>query len=231
MWAVPACVARAAKESWEILVLWQPLSPKTSCKGSYSRSGPPRPKPVVDVRPCHARTPTDDRRRRWPKRAPRLTSILECLFQFSWSSSTSPTSRRDRAPRPRGRAGLAAGPAGPGRPPARRPGPRRRRATIRALEGLEPQPWTAAWGAQADRFAARARARHAPRRGATRGCRPTAPRFWAATRRPTIPSRRAVRPRPRVLHRGDALEDPPLEVVDLPFDGRSRRGSARRPST
>ncbi len=36
--------------------------------------------------------------------------------------------------------------------------PTRRRATIDALTGLDPEPWTAAWGGLADDFAARAEA-------------------------------------------------------------------------
>jgi hypothetical protein len=99
------------------------------------------------------------------------------------------------------------------------------RATIAQLEGLEPEPWTAAWGALSDRYAAAALqagtaadqrdALMQAYRGAFMGRYPT----------PNHPLKRRMYDRARELFIAAArLEDPPLQVVTVPFASRPGEG-------
>lgn len=100
------------------------------------------------------------------------------------------------------------------------------RATIDALTGLEPEPWTAAWGGLADEFAARAR---------TAEDRRTQHEMWLQAYRAAFMGRYPVPNHPRKQEQYEharefflnatALEDPPLEVIEIPFAGRPREGN------
>lgn len=97
--------------------------------------------------------------------------------------------------------------------------------TIAALEGLGPEPWTAAWGALAERSAAKARAGGSPveRRDA-----------WMQAYRASFLGRYPTPNHPLKARQYDlareyfvkatALDDPPLEVVELPFEGGPGEG-------
>lgn len=107
--------------------------------------------------------------------------------------------------------------------------PEAARATIERLTGLEPAPWTAAWGGLADDFAARARA--ATDTGSRR-------ELWAQAYQAAFLGRYPVPNDPLKQEQYDrareyflqatALEDPPLEVVETPFAGRPGEGDRIR---
>jgi hypothetical protein len=101
--------------------------------------------------------------------------------------------------------------------------------TVEALTGLDPVSWTAAWGGLADEFAARAQA-----------ATDTAEQhrnWWQAYQasflgRYPVPNHELkleqyARAREYFV-RATALEDPPLEVIELPFDGRPGDGDRLR---
>ena len=59
-------------------------------------------------------------------------------------------------------------------------------------------------------------------RSAICGCRPTGPRSWVAIRCPTTRSScEQYDARPEFFLNATALEDPPLEAIELPFEGSS----------
>src|SRR5439155_19031660 len=103
------------------------------------------------------------------------------------------------------------------------------RSTINALTGLEPEPWTEAWGGLAGDFAARAR---------STGDRATKRELWFQAYRAAFMGRYPVPNHPlkeqqyararEFFLNASALEDPPLEVVELPFSGRSGEGDRLR---
>ena len=97
--------------------------------------------------------------------------------------------------------------------------------TIERLSGLEPEPWTAAWGALAEGYAAQARAAaEATQRH----------HLWEQAYQAAFLGRYPVPNHPlkaKLYERGRgyfleaaALEQPPLEVVDVPFAGRPDEG-------
>ena len=103
------------------------------------------------------------------------------------------------------------------------------RVTIDKLEGLEPGPWTAAWGSLADECAQRAEA--AADRSEQRSW------WWQAYQAafigrypvPNHPLKARQYERARAFFaRATALEDPPLEVVELPFAGQPGDGERLR---
>ncbi|MGH2891661.1 MAG: alpha/beta hydrolase family protein [Solirubrobacteraceae bacterium] len=100
-----------------------------------------------------------------------------------------------------------------------------RRATIAQLEGLEPEPWTAAWGALADRFVADAEQTESTE--ARREALMQAYRAAFMGRYPTpshpLKERMYDRARERFIAAAQ-LEDPPLEVVTVPFAGAPGEG-------
>jgi len=106
------------------------------------------------------------------------------------------------------------------------------RATIAALTGLDPEAWTAAWGGLADTFAARARA--ATDRATQRELWFQAYRAAFIGRYPVpnhpLKQRQYERAREFFLN-ATALEDPPLEVVELPFEHSRLRFYLTRPAT
>jgi hypothetical protein len=108
------------------------------------------------------------------------------------------------------------------------PGPARE--TIEGLTGLEPEPWTAAWGALADRFAAEAEA--ATDRGVERAAWLQAYRASFVGRYPIpnhpLKQRQYERAR-EFFARATALDEPPLEIVELPFEDSRLRFYVMRP--
>jgi esterase FrsA len=106
------------------------------------------------------------------------------------------------------------------------------RRTIDGLAGLEPEPWTAAWGALADEFAARAQA--ATDRTEQRDLWFQAYRaaFMGRYPVPNHPLKQREYDRAReFFSKATALEDPPLEVVELPFEDSKLRFYLTRPAT
>jgi esterase FrsA len=100
------------------------------------------------------------------------------------------------------------------------------RETIAGLGGLEPEPWARAWGATADRFAvaAAAAADTASRREALL----QAYRFSFVGRYPVPnhPAKQRQYERARSFFlEATSLDDPPVERVTVPFDGRVGEGS------
>ena len=100
------------------------------------------------------------------------------------------------------------------------------REVVEGLEGLDPESWTSAWGSAAERFAAAAEA--ASDVGAEREAWLDAYRFAFVARYPTLnhPLKRAWYDRTREYFlRAGALDDPPLQAVTLPFEGREGEGT------
>lgn len=101
--------------------------------------------------------------------------------------------------------------------------------TIDALTGLEPEVWTAAWGGLADDYARRARAAAGT---------PAEHDLWAQAYQASFVGRYPVPNHALKLEqyarareyfgRAGALEDPPVEPVELPFEGRSGEGDRLR---
>ena len=100
------------------------------------------------------------------------------------------------------------------------------RATIESLVGIDPESWAAAWGAAAERFAA----------AAERGDDPAAKReallqaygfaFIGRYPVPNHPAKERLYDRARALFlAATSLDDPPVERVTVPFDGRDGEGS------
>jgi pimeloyl-ACP methyl ester carboxylesterase len=102
--------------------------------------------------------------------------------------------------------------------------------TIEGLTGLDPEPWTAAWGALGDDFARRARA--ARDRAEQRELWFQAYRAAFMGRYPVpnhpLKEQQYARARDFFLN-ATTLEDPPLEVVVLPFEGSALRFYVTRP--
>jgi esterase FrsA len=106
------------------------------------------------------------------------------------------------------------------------------RSTIDALAGLDPEPWTAAWGALADDFAVRAQAS---------ADRATERELWFQAYRAAFMGRYPVPNHPlkereydrarEFFLKATALEDPPLEVVELPFEDSRLRFYLTHPAT
>ncbi len=98
-------------------------------------------------------------------------------------------------------------------------------ATIQGLEGLAPEPWTAAWGALAARNAALAES--APSASERREAWMQAYHAAFLGRYPTpndpLKERQYEHARD-YFRRATALDDPPVAVVELPFDGGPAEG-------
>jgi esterase FrsA len=101
----------------------------------------------------------------------------------------------------------------------------RARAAVEGLAGLDPESWTATWRALAEEFGAEAQA--AGDRAAEREAWMQAYQAAFLGRYPIpnhpLKEREYQRARECFL-KATALEDPPLEVVTLPFDGRDGDG-------
>jgi esterase FrsA len=101
---------------------------------------------------------------------------------------------------------------------------------IETLRGLDPESWAACWGAVADRFAAEAA--RAPDPASAREAWLQAYRFSFVGRYP-IPNhpakeRQYARAREFFLE-ATSLDDPPLQRVAVPFEGREVRSYLLRP--
>ena len=100
------------------------------------------------------------------------------------------------------------------------------RGVIEGLEGLDPESWTSGWGSAAERFASRAEA--ATDTEAQQEAWLQAYRFAFLARYPTLnhPLKHAWYDRTReYFANSGALDDPPLQVVTVPFAGRDDEGS------
>jgi dipeptidyl aminopeptidase/acylaminoacyl peptidase len=99
------------------------------------------------------------------------------------------------------------------------------RQAIDALEGLEAEPWADAWGAAADRFAAEAAAADDPT--SRREAFLQAYRFSFIGRYPVPnhPAKQRQYERARSFFlEATRLDDPPVERVSVPFEGREGEG-------
>jgi esterase FrsA len=103
------------------------------------------------------------------------------------------------------------------------------RNVIESLEGLDPEAWSSAWGAASERFAAEAA--KASDVASRREAWLQAYRFAFLGRYPVPnhPAKERQYARAREFFReATALDDPPLEVVTLPFDGHEGEGTEVR---
>ncbi len=106
------------------------------------------------------------------------------------------------------------------------------RATIDALTGLDPEPWTAAWGGLADDFAARAEAATDPATERDLWFEAYRAAFMGRYPVPNHPLKQREYDRAREFFlKATTLEDPPLEVVELPFEDSKLRFYLTRPAT
>jgi esterase FrsA len=106
------------------------------------------------------------------------------------------------------------------------------RATIDSLTGLDPEPWTAAWGGLADDFAAQARAADGPGQERELWFQAYRAAFMGRYPVPNHPLKQQEYARAREFFlNATKLEDPPLEVVKLPFEESRVRFYLTRPAT
>jgi esterase FrsA len=102
-------------------------------------------------------------------------------------------------------------------------------ATIERLSGLEPEPWTAAWGALAEDFAAQARAAAEPSKRHDLWVQAYQAAFLGRYPVPNHPRKAKLYDSAREYFlKAGALEQPPIEVVEVPFAGRPGEGDAVR---
>jgi esterase FrsA len=105
------------------------------------------------------------------------------------------------------------------------------RETIEGLEGLEPEPWTTAWGALAERYAGEAEAADCVEARRAAWLHAYRASFLGRYPIPNHPLKERQYARAReFLLRATALDEPPLEVVDVPFEGSRVRFYVMRPS-
>jgi esterase FrsA len=107
--------------------------------------------------------------------------------------------------------------------------PEAARETIDGLAGLDPDSWADAWGGLADRYEARARAAEDRETRRELWRRVYDASFIGRYPVPNHPRKAALYDRARAAFReATALEDPPLEVVEVPFAGRAGEGDTVR---
>ena len=100
------------------------------------------------------------------------------------------------------------------------------REVITGLKGLDPEPWAAAWGAAADRFVTQAEAATEPAGAREAWLQAYRMSFMGRYPVPNHPSKMESYERAReYFRRAAALEDPPVELHSVPFDGRAGEGS------
>jgi len=103
------------------------------------------------------------------------------------------------------------------------------RRTIAALDGLAPEPWTRAWGALADEFAGRAREATEPARRRELLQQAYRAAFVGRYPVPNHPLKAAQYDRARRFFlEAAALDEPPIEVVEIPFGGKPGEGDRLR---
>ena len=101
--------------------------------------------------------------------------------------------------------------------------------TIDGLKGLDPESWTAAWGSLADEFAAKARAATGAEAERAAWLQAYQAAFLGRYPVPTHPLKeRQYRRAQEFFLAAAALDDPPLEVVTVPFSGRKDEGDQVR---
>ncbi len=103
------------------------------------------------------------------------------------------------------------------------------RATIDALTGLEPERWTTAWGGLAEGFAARAQAANDAEAQRELWLQAYRAAFLGRYPVPNHPLKQKQYDRARAFFlKATALEEPPLEVIEIPFAGRAGEGDGLR---
>jgi hypothetical protein len=101
--------------------------------------------------------------------------------------------------------------------------------TIDGLTGLDPESWTSAWGSLADEFTARAAAAADPEQRRELWWQAYQASFLGRYPIPNHPLKAAQYDRARDFFlKATALEEPPVEVVELPFSGRAGEGDRIR---
>jgi esterase FrsA len=109
--------------------------------------------------------------------------------------------------------------------------PEAARETIEGLRGLDPESWTAAWGALADRFAAAAEAAADPEAKRAAWLQAYQASFLGRYPVPNHPLKERQYERARSFFLdATALDEPPLEVVELPFERTRLRFYVMRPA-
>ncbi len=107
--------------------------------------------------------------------------------------------------------------------------PGRARAAIDSLLGLDPERWTATWGVLADELAEQARAATSREQERAAWWQAYQAAFMGRYPVPNHPLKERQYERAREFFlAATALEDHPLEVVTLPFSGRSGEGDELR---
>jgi pimeloyl-ACP methyl ester carboxylesterase len=101
--------------------------------------------------------------------------------------------------------------------------------TIDALTGLDPESWTSAWGGLADQFAERAESASGPAEQRALWAQAYQASFLGRYPVPNHELKREQYARAREYFMcAAALEDPPVEAIVLPFDGRPGEGDQLR---
>jgi len=104
------------------------------------------------------------------------------------------------------------------------------RETVEGLTGLDPVPWTAAWGALADRYAAEAEEASDPAAERAAWWQAYEASFLGRYPIPNHPLKERQYQRAREFFaKATALDEPPLEIVELPFEGSRLRFYVMRP--
>jgi esterase FrsA len=103
------------------------------------------------------------------------------------------------------------------------------REAIDGLEGLDPESWAAAWGSLADRFAAAAGATADPAAEREAWLQAYHASFLGRYPIPNHPAKERQYERARAFFlKATALDEPPIEVVEVPFAGRNGEGDRVR---
>ena len=103
-------------------------------------------------------------------------------------------------------------------------------AAVDTLAGLEPEPWAASWGAVADRFAAEAGEATDPAERRERWLQAYRFSFIGRYPVPNHPAKERQYERAREFFlEATSLDDPPLQNVTVPFEGRELRFYVVRP--
>jgi esterase FrsA len=101
--------------------------------------------------------------------------------------------------------------------------------TIDGLTGLDPEPWTTAWGTLADEFVARAEAAQGTAEERALWAQAYQAAFLGRYPVPNHELKLAQYARAREFFmRAGELEDPPVEAIELPFAGRAGEGDHLR---
>lgn len=107
--------------------------------------------------------------------------------------------------------------------------PEAARKTIERLRGLDPESWTEGWGGLAEGFAARAEAAPDPEKARELWMQAYRAAFLGRYPVPNHPLKADLYDRSRdYFLRATVLEDPPLEVIELPFSGNAGEGDRLR---